>query len=73
MACAVSIFIKLISTQCEFVNILGDCVPLSIKCLFLMSDKHNYIDTVYLFYLILLRVWAVLISRLYVGHDYTNE
>jgi hypothetical protein len=39
--------------------------------LFLLSDKHNYIDTVYGFYSILLHVSAVHLSHYQAGHLFT--
>ena len=43
-----------------------------IKCLFLLSCKHNYIDVVHSIYLKPLHVSAVQISHQQVGHGYTR-
>jgi hypothetical protein len=57
-------------------TLLGDIVALCIYQLniyYLLSDKHNFIDLVYLAYLTLLRVSAVRISNHQVWHEYTKS
>jgi hypothetical protein len=45
----------------------------SIKCLFSLSDQHNYIDLVYWVYFTLLHVSAVEMNHQQVGHGYTKK
>ena len=71
--------IVVLSKQCYYlllvIQIFTIVLLIFIRCLeflFFLSDKHNYIDLLYLVYLILLHVLAVQMSHRQVGHEYTK-